>query len=430
MYIKIGTKKYEAIKNLKYTPQTDITGDVVPINEFSVEVKTGRDITIGKYAELYDDLDQLWAKFWITFADRINEDFVKIEAQSLVTLLERITCPAVIYTSATAVTTALSAIFSQLSGYSTYLIDTAALSKTVQGYCPEQNGRERLQWICFACGLYLEQGYTDGIYIRILDEETVTDIPPDKTYWRPSVSYKDYVTAITLTYYAFEAGSPQSGDEYITVNGVDYIVTKTEVTLNNPDTSAQAAPPNIVRVDKVMLINSDNASDIASRLSLLYFERTEVDADVINNRDYRPAQKVSVQLDDTRGAVGYIESTDFTFGLQAKSRVKIIGCAIRDLSNLLIRYIYNGIAIATKRYSLPGGYQYQITNPYLDQSSDSHRYIYRPINQYATGTITSGENVDDEDVDLALHYYGDHKLLYIISVTEVEQDEEGVVVIG
>jgi hypothetical protein len=431
MYIKIGNVKYSKLKNLKFTPQTDITGDVIPINEFSAEIKTDAEIKIGQFVSLYDDLDQLWAKFWIVFADRLNIEFVRINAQSIVTLLDRITLPAVIYTSATAVSTALDTIFNALSVYTSYTLDSAASSMTVTGYCPEQTGRERLQWICFACGLYVEQSYTDGIYIKVLDEETITDIPPDKTYWKPSVSYKDYVTAITVTAYSFAAGTPQSGDDYVTVNGVDYIITKTDVTLSNPDTSAQAAPPNVIRVDEVMLINSNNASDVISRLSMLYFERTEVDADVINNREYRPAQKVGLQLDDERGAVGYIESTDFSFGLQAKSRVHLVACALRSLSSLLIRYIYENIAIATRRYYLPEGYEYQIENPYIDTSSGTHRYIYRPVNEYASGTIEEGQNVDDQDVELALHYYGEQRLLYIISVSEIEFDsEEGVVTIG
>lgn len=428
MYIQIGSKKYRELRNLRFSPQTDITGDSIPINGFTVDVRTGRDITVGKYVTLYDDLNQLWAKFWIVSANRLDEDFVQVEAKSSIYLLERVTLPAVIYTSATAITTALNEIFTAVP-YVDYSISSAASAKTVQGYCPEQNGRERLQWICFACGLYVEQYFADRIYIKVLDQSSITEIPMDKTFWRPSVNYKDYVTAIIGTYYSFSAGTPQSGDDHVTVDGVDYIMTKTEITLSNPDV-VETTPQNEVKVKNVTLLNINNVSQVLSRLSLIYFERIEVNADIINNLDYSPAQRVGITLDEKRGAVGYIESTSFTFGLQAKSDVRLVGCSLRDMYPLIIRYMNNGACIAIRRYFFPEGLLYEIENPYIDISTIAHRYVFRPVNQYATGEIEDEENIDEEDVELALHYYGDQRLLFIYSVSEVESDGEGVVEIG
>jgi hypothetical protein len=423
MHVTIGSTTYTEIKNLSFEPQIDITGDSVPINEFSVDIKTGNEIEVGQYAYLYDDLNQLWAKFWITYADQKDSEFVEVIAQSPLTLLDRVILPPVMYLSATSISTALDAVFSALTGFATYTLDSSLQSATVSGYCPEQNARERLQWICFACTAYVRQSFTDTIEIKALDESTVTDIPMNQTYWKPSVAYRDYVTSIELTQYAFVQGTPSQTDEYVTVDDVTYIRTDNTFELTNPDAPATASP-NTIRIDDVYLVNIDNVSDIASRLALLYFARQEVSADVINNRTYEPSQKVSVQLDDERGAVGYIESADFNFGLQAKSTLKIVASVLRNLSNLVIKYMYQGIAIATRRYNFPEGYQYTISNPFFNKSSGTHRYIYRPVNEYATGTITAGDNVNEQQLEIALHWYGTEKVLHIISVSSMEFDSE------
>ena len=434
MYVTIGSSQYNEIKNLAFEPQIDITGDSVPINEMSVEIKTYDDISVGQYISLYDDLDQLWAKYWITYADRVDVGFVRIDAQSVIGILDRFTLPAVVYETDTAIGTALDTVFAGLTGIASYTIDSSLSSATVRGYCPEQTARERLQWLCFVANAYVRQAFTNTIEIKSLDVSTVTDIPITRTYWKPSIEYSDFVTAIGRTTYEFTEGTPSQDDEYVTVDGVDYIISSSTFQLTNTGAPASAAP-NIITVDRMYLANDDNVSDLASRLALLYFARNEVDADVINNRYYEPAQKVSIQLDGNvdvpRYAIGYIESASFSFGLQAKSRLKIVASEVRTLTALLIKYMYENVNVATKRYNFPEGYNYQIENPYIDKASGTHRYIFRPVNQYATGTIVQGTNINEQDVEIALHWYGEEKLLHVVSVSEIEYDsEEGVIEIG
>lgn len=421
MYVTINSKTYDDIKNLSFVPQVDITGDSVPVNEFSLEIKTTDNIAVGQWASLYDDLDNLWARYWIMFADRVDASFVEIKAQSIIALLDRVTMDPAIYVSGTSASGIISACFTAAGVGSSVTIDSSLSGATVTGYFPEQTARERLQWVCFAICAYVKQEGVQNIQIKGLDTSTQESIPMNKTFWKPSIEYKDYVTSINLTSYEFTQGTPGHGDQYVTVNDVDYIITSQKFTLTNSSAPGSALPSE-VNVDGCYLINDDNADDIASRLAMIYFARTSVSADVINNHEYAPPQKVALYLDQSRGAIGYIESADFSFGLQARSTLKVVASETRALAQLVISYTFNGATIATKTYSFPVGYQYSILNPYLDISSESHRYIYRPLTEYCEGTMTSGTNRKTVECEVALHWYSEYQLLRIVSVSEIEYD--------
>lgn len=427
MKVIIGSTTYTALKGLSFTPQIDITGDSVPVNEFSVQIQTQDNIDVGQWASLYDDLDNLWAKFWIMYADRVDAKFVSIKAQSIIALLDRVTMQAEMYTSNTSASTIISACFSAAGIGSSVQVDSTLSSATIIGHLPEQTARERLQWVCFAIGAYVQQDSVAIVQIKKLDTLTLTDIPIDKTFWKPSIEYKDYVTKINITAYSFAQGTPAHGDEYVTVNDIDYIITKTTITLTNSG-APETALPNEINIDGVYLVNNNNADEIASRLSMLYFARRDVSADVINNHEYFPSQKVSIQLDDTHGAVGYIESADFRFGLQARSTLRLVASETRELVELLIRYTFNGEVIGTRRYAFPQGYTYSILNPFITRSSGNHRYVYRPLTEYCSGTMGQGATQRTVACEMALHWYEEYKLLRVLSVSDVEFDDEDKVV--
>jgi hypothetical protein len=68
MYIVIGTTTYTEISDLTFAPETDVTGSSVPVNELWASIRTDDAIEIGERVSLYDDLDQLWCKYWVTYA--------------------------------------------------------------------------------------------------------------------------------------------------------------------------------------------------------------------------------------------------------------------------------------------------------------------------------------------------------------------------
>lgn len=443
MKVTIGSTTYTTIRNLSFSPQVDITGDTIPINEFTVQIKTTNDIAVGQWASLYDDLNNLWAKYWIMYADRVDAQFVEVKAQSIIALLDRVTMDATIYDAYTMAGTVITACFTAAGVSTGFTIDSSIQGTTlveqltaasVIGYLPEQTARERLQWVCFVIGAYVKQHGSQNVEIKGLDQSTLTYIPKNKTFWKPSIEYKDYVTQISITGYDFTERTPQQGEEYVTVNDTNYVVTSQKYTLTNSE-APESALPNEINIDGCYLVNDDNADEILSRLALLYFERKEITADVINNNEYKPPMKVAVQLDvspDANGkihdAVGYIESADFRFGMQARSTLKIVASQTRELVELIVNYTFNGETIKTEHYAFPSGYSYSILNPIIGRSTGDHRYVYRPLTEYCTGTMGSTTTTKTVACEMALHWYKKEKLLRILSVSDVEYDSTNKVV--
>ena len=460
MKIIINGVTYTQIKNLSFAPETDITGNEAVINKFSADIMTASDIDVGANAYLYDDLDNLWAKYWLVESVRKEKNTLSIEAQSILRILDRKTMDAAIY-NGMAVTTILSNIFSGLT--SEYTLDSSFSSKTISGYCPKQTARERLQWICFCIGAYLKTFFTDKILILPVDTSAVT-VPMEKTFWKPSVTYGDYVTAVKATAYSYSAGLPQNTDKWVQVGNNYYIETSQEFTVSNPSAPV-TANENVVSVSDVKIINTDNVSEILTLLSTYYFKRIEVDADIINNGEYAAGDKVIVPVDDSNFIAGFIKSESFTFGLQAKSKIKLMQTDMVSGTKLIILRRFDGVIKATSEYLLPRGYNYSIQNPYMDiievgmvvtgfsriiEEQRMWRYmqpfirvVYYPFNQYATGTVTGEVTNDYEDYGEALIFYvdtneaydprirlGNMSLLYMLSVDGVSSVvEDGEIIV-
>jgi len=421
MKVIIDQTTYTEIKAISFAPQTDLTGDSVPINEFQVDIITDDEISIGQYAMLYDDLDNLWANYWITYAEHINRETLRVMAKSPVAILSQRRLPAE-YWSSKSVTAAIS----ELMGTMPYTLDSSFANETLTGFVPSQESRARLQWICYVIGAYVKTFFNDRIEIIPIDT-TETLIPIGKTFWKPTTTYNDYVTAITATAYSFTLGTPTVTDTYVEdSNGNYYIVSAQKVTLTNPDVPS-AAPEKTITVDGLYLINNDNVSGILTHLSDLYFKRTEVDLDVINNAEYQPGEKVIVYADEDKLMTGFIESCSFTFGTQARASVHMVPTEGKEAAPLTITYVYQTMQLGKEVYLFPVGYTYTITNPYIDLTLSQYRYVYRPLNESATGTIVEGENTDTEEYDIALEYH--NGILRIVSVDEVSENE-GVVTIS
>lgn len=426
MKIIIGNNTYTEMKNLNFSPETDITSAEAVINGFSADIMTDDEISVGVNAYLYDDLDNLWAKYWLIEAVRKDKYTLSIQAQSILRILDRKTMEPVMYSNES-VGTIISAIFTGIANE--YVLDSSFANKVISGYCPKQSARQRLQWICFCIGAYLKTFFADKIYINPVDE-SITAVPMEKTYWKPSITYGDYVTAVQATVYTYTLGTPQNTDKWVQVGNDYYIQTSQDVVLTNPDVPV-TANENVVSVSDVTIINNDNVSDILSLLSAYYFKRGEVDAEIINNWEYAPGDKISIPIDDNNFISGFIKNTDFTFGLQSKSKIKLTQTDKVESGELFLVYNYGDAVIGTNHYYFPIGYNYSIENPYIDITEGGANYtrtIYMPLEQYATGTIDEAEVVDNEDFDKALIY--NKKRLYIISVDGVDSvTEEGIVIV-
>ena len=420
MKIIIDSTTYTNIKQLSFAPQTDVVGDQIPINHFSADIITDDNITIGGIAELYDDNNGLWAKYWLTEVERKDKQTLYIEAVSYIELLDRSELDAHYYNQES-FGSVVAALFSNISISGTiYSVDASLTNVEITGFAPQQTARERLLWLCFVAGAYVRTAFTGIIGILPISNNTVI-IPMAKTYWKPTVTYNDYVTAVKAVAYTYTLGTPQTTDKWVQDGNDYYIQTEQDFVLVNPDVPA-SAQENVVKIEGLTLINPDNVSDILTRISTYYFKRMEVNAEIINNAEFEPGAKVIMNIDDESLVSGYIYETNFTFGTQAKSRIKLVQTDSVEGGNLTIIGLYGEREISRQNYLLPVGYHYSIENPFVDLMIANARYIFRPINANATGTVTSGDTEDEEQYDVALKL--EKRKLYIYSVDEVTQDND------
>lgn len=420
--LDINSTSYTSIKAINFAPESDITGSSVPINRFTVEIVTAAALegAVGANALLYDRTGKLWGKYWIIDVEKVDANLVRVEAQSVLMLLDRITLPAVMYNGASAANV-IDGIFSGVSaiyGGAVYSLDSSFEQETLTGYCPEQTARERLQWVCFVMGAYLKTFFSQLAEILPVSDDAEI-IPESKTFWKPSVSYGDHVTAVTATSYSYVQGTPQATDEWVEVGGAYYIQSTQKTSLTNPDAPV-TANTNDIEIDGCTLINASNVASILSRLSTYYFNRMEVSADVINNGEYEPGKKYVVCTGD-RLITGFARTCSFKFGHQARATLKLMQSEPTESGNLIIEYSYGSRVVGSKAYMLPSGYVYSIENPHIDSSMDSHRYIFYPENEYATGTVGNDETVDVQPVHVAIDYH--KRKAAIISVDELEYDD-------
>ena len=412
MYVTIGTETYTSLSGLKFEPETDVTGSTVPVNELEADVKTDDEIVVGSRVSLYDDLDNLWAKYWVTYADRVDKTTVRVKGQSALKQLERDMLDPVMY-SGELVSNILPTVLARLDGE--YSLDSSFTGKTVTGFCPKQTARNRLQWICMAIGAYVKNFFNDEL--EILPVPTSYEIvPANKTYWKPSVTYGEYVTAVRAVYYSYVETVPSTTDKWVEANGRYYVQTEHEATLRNPDAPSSALE-HVISVEGVTIVNQSNVDEILSHLSQYYFSRTEVSFEAIDNGEYMPGQRLVVNVDESTVMAGYVNSCSFTFGTQAKARMTMTAADGRESALVTVAYTWDGTQVGKRSFRFPVGYVYDIASDYIDLSFNEHRYIFRPTVASVTGTVAAGGNSHTVPVEVALDYHdGD---LYVRSVDDL-----------
>ena len=322
MKINIDGRDYAHLKALTYAPQLDVTNDTVPILEFEADSIDVGDHAPGTAALLKDDLDQIWAQFAIAETKRLDRWTLRIRAQSAVAALDRRTMPAKIY-HYELLSAALNDIFSGSAGYT---MSTELLTKTVYGYAPQQTARERLQWVLTAVGAYVRQ--TNAVIPEILPtpapSEIALSIPISDVYWRPEIETVEKEEEIyTDAYEIMAALDGWKAPKMLTVDDVSYLLLSRRYWLKSRADLALLGSQNPVAMG-VTLISPDNVADVLTAIYPYSFGGRIVEADVINNNAYIPGDVVSVPTtEDGDRVTGVVESASFSFGLQAKSRLRV-----------------------------------------------------------------------------------------------------------
>lgn len=419
MKIVIDNKDYTAIENLKFDPSADVTGTSVPINELSCSIKTDDEIRYGDFASLYDDSGKLWAKYWITEVEEQNESFVYIIAQSMLLLLDRSTLSAKMYQGELA-KDVIADIF-KIAPKVEYTLDSSFDNIKISGFCPEQSAKDRLQWVCFVIGAYIKSFFTDKVEIIPLKEDSTT-IPMFQTFWKPSVTYEDIVTDVKVRAFTFIEGEPGTTDNYVTADESTYYIQQTQVfTLKNRDVPETAAT-NTVEVDDVSIVNNDNVSEILSRLAKYYFNRTQVQFDVIDDGSYQPGQMLNVSLSRHGNiATGYAISASFSFGHAQRASISLRQVNIIAGVELIITNLFEGRSISQLTYQYPAGIEYMIQNAYLDAFIDGNRHILMPEKTHTKGVMLNTTTYDTTNYLCALKQVGE--LLYINIIDDISTSD-------
>lgn len=421
MYVHIGNEDYSEIKSLSFAPDADLTGDSLPVNSFTVDVITDDEISIGATAALYDDTDVLFASYSIIYAERVQENIVRIKAESIIGVLSRRNRDLAMYENEP-VTNILANLFMGLSN--AYTLDSSFSGVLISGYCPPQTCRERLQWLCMVMGAYCKTAFNTCVEILPVDDSNMKSISMVDTFWRPEIVYKDYVTKITVRAYTYTQGTPDVTDEWISdgTSGDYYIQTWQDYSLTNSAAPA-GAPENEVKVTDVTIINPANVSAVLSRLAAYYFNRDEINLSAINNGDYHPGDYVMAFVDDLTIRKGFIRTAVFSFGLQAKSALKLIMTGGTDSAVLIIKRMYGNTQLAREVYRLPVGYAYSFENRFIDMLLNGHRYVFRPTTPRVEGTIASGTQTKNVAYAVALDYH--ENILHIVSVDDSTEPTAG-----
>lgn len=428
MYVKLSTHtitKFTSLTDLKFEPETDVTGDSVPVNELWVGIRANIYVSIGSRIYLYDDSDNLWAKYWVVGADKSDKYTVRVHGESAMSRLDRSDLPATMYDGAS-LADVLQEVLNPNIG-SDYTVDQALQSKTISGYCPKQSARVRLQWVCMAIGAYVADYFSDKVAIKEVNDASTVIIPKEDTYWRPKINYGDYVSKVRVTYYTYTKGTPSRTDTYVTIGDkeqgeteVYYIQEERHVTLVNP-----IIPPgvnNVVEIDGVTLINSDNVDDVAAFYAKYVFKRTSLSLDAIDNAGaYKAGMRVYAFSDEDAIVEGYIQRCSYSFGTQAKASIELVAVEARDSAVITIRYMWGTKKIGANQYRLPVGYSYEIENKFMKKKRAGHTYVFRPASATTSGTVVAGGSTIDVQVTVALDYFrGKLRLYYVDSATEVD----------
>lgn len=415
-------KEYTSLRNLNYAPTADVISNRVPIDEFECDIKTDETITTGLVAELRDD-DKLWAAGRIVYAEPSERGMMHIIVQSELFFLDRKTMPPKMYTGQT-----VQAAINEIASFAgvTILFDSAAVSgKAVNGFCEEQTCRERLQQILFVNGLYITSSFVEHPKVTAMTNDDAIIIRPQVTFWKPTPSYKETVTAVNVTSFSFLQGTPTSEDEYVTDGTTTWIVSRETVTLRNPNVPALSAT-NEIYFDDIMLVTQANASDLVSFVGQYYFVRQNLEAEVLNNGEYEVGKKYNITADLDVGSTveGFAEEIDYSFGLQAKSKIVLGACTNRGAHKLTVIYRRSSdhsAILDTKVYSLPEGIPYEITTSYIRKIVNGYEYVFRPNVDSITGTMGSADAVAYVDCPRALRLDLDTRVMTIVSVDDFEK---------
>ena len=435
MKIELGGTTYtsEVIRKITFAPEVDFTGATVPLCSFSALIETEDDPAIGSWAILKDDSNVLYAQY-ILARKTASGGVLSIKAYSTLYWLESGESLAN-YLDAVSVPTA---IYNALGGLD-HTLDSSFSNITISGYKDRMSSREYIHLLCDAIGAYVSQAFRQDLGISSIPS-TAKVIPLRDTYYHPETKESDLVKSVRATVFVYtelpNGEMPESWDEWVCINGTYYTVGKGWSEATNQNIPSGTLGVASVELEN-SLVTSDNYNSYITQKMQFYFNNKYVEADVVNNAQYAPGDKVTVYTSRKTAVTGWIQSMDFTFGKAVnKCHIKVIGTEDVPMGgDITIRHLWGEMLIKEEEGDcLPIGMSYRYTTEILDENlSNGHRYIFLPQSDYVDITATSQSQTIDIYYDAALDWY--QNILHILIVdelsttTETEDGEQKTIVI-
>ena len=388
------SKTYTAIRNLSFDPEIDLTGQELIVNGFTVEIETDDNISSGQRVLLEDNLNNIWVRYWVIKTERKQKNFITVEAKSMLYFLDRYSMKHRFYDNIR-LDTALLEIFNTVGETLVDLryANTEIPQMRINGYCPTQTARERLQSILMATGTYISEYMKAWLVVTdvpnlgtsVLDDDYGTIIEANSVFMKPKLISNDAVSALHLTYYSVTAYDSGSGKTIQDEDGGTYWYE------TGGGTASSSGTGNYVDVKDNMMVDYTSYQTIFDNLIAYYISRTDrVEADVINNGIVFPGTRVLLPFDIESGklVMGYVRAVDFTYGNQIRSKLSIFPAMVIDGAKVTLKYVCNGETVHTEIKLYTIGYLIEIHEGQIQVLTNGHLRTYEHI--YVSGEATRG----------------------------------------
>ena len=436
--IVTSNTRYNNLKSLSFNPETDITLFSIPVCEFTVEIITTDTIHTGQNIYLYDEKGMLYAQYDIVKSEKISEDVVRILAQSTLHWMDNWTLKACRVEMNVSLQNWLYR-FMTYSGHvkrgkqrNIYIDYQDGIGDIIlDGFFPEQTMRERLQQICFAYGITVQQWFCTGLTLRRFTglgqiPPSGSLIPVSDTFFRPEWQHVEAAGSFAVhSYTQWTVVKPEpmgQFDKEVTddVNNTTwYCSIRDGYEVPNEDND-EGEP---VEISDVMIINGNNVLDVYER-KWRSFISEEYTVDVINNGQYYPNMPVRFYF-DTDGNLsnaiiidGIITKCDFTFGTQNRAKLtiaRIPDTTPQTVHCTTVHYVYEytvddgeggttekTLALGRNEYYVPLGtlVDFDLPTIYIDVVGDTLAFVVdgddtRNVYGYIAG---------DHDAEYTLYY--------------------------
>lgn len=242
-------------------------------------------------------------KYFLNEWSNESENVSEMKAVNAIGVLDGIEFAETYYSSATAVSTIIAAIFSGTDV--AYSLDSTYSSTTLIGKIEKCTRREALQQVAFAIGAVVDVNRTDTVYIKPAPTAVSSNIGQDVKTLEQTLTMLPYVTGVDVTYHSYSGTTDATG-------------VSSYANSNLP----AGTPKNVLQVEDATLISSGIAAAAAQRVYNYHQNRYEYQIKAVVD-DQRAGQLVTVESWNSQNIKGTIESVtiDLTGGFMADMTV-------------------------------------------------------------------------------------------------------------